>query len=566
MISSIRSRGPDDVACVGGQGFHLGFCRLAIVDPESGVQPCSANGVSVVFNGELYNYPSIKRKLWQEYGISVHSEVQALLHLYELFGLAFSKHLDGDFAIAVIDLRIQRCHLIRDFRGVKPLFYAQLSGGKTWAFASHIKALFQCSELSTGLDFVALAEKRVLSFWSSDRTFFERIHQLLPGHSLSLPICSQDCGRTPSPELRPLLKPESSLVNDFSDREDIGNRCASVIASALAKRLEHSEVTPVILALSGGVDSSLLAALAADRSPETLSTMTIHDGFETEDLDCATDLAKALRLSHRCFLVTAQEFFDSYPRMVAECASPNQGYSAFFLGRAMRELYPGAKVLLMGEGADELFVGYSLLMEHQRYRAKSLRALYDRGRDRIAESPLLQRVILWETAKPGDVWLDLIEMFQHEQLVNLHLVPFDHGPMAHSIECRVPYLGDEVIEFIQDIPAEARVLRGCTKILLRLALEKAIDDKPEIKHRLLSRRPSPAFFSTQHPSRCLKELLNREISGSKLETSDLRPFARDIENLFWMAGTATIFLKYRGEVNGLSFADFKDEVLHAPVV
>jgi asparagine synthetase B (glutamine-hydrolysing) len=163
------------------------------------------------------------------------------------------------------------------------------------------------------------------------------------------------------------------------------------------------------------------------------------------------------------------------------------------------------------------------------------------------------------------MWLNLIEMFQNEQLVNLHLLPFDHGTMAHSIECRVPYLDYEVVDFIQQIPAEARVLNGCTKILLRIALAHAVGEGSDLRRRLLSRRPSPAFFSTLHPTGRLKELLKREVPGSKLAQSEFRSFARDVENLFWIASTATVFLKYRGQVDGLSFQQLAHEVLNAPV-
>ena len=562
MTASIQSRGPDELSLISDTWFGLGFCRLSIVALNEGHQPASSAGLHLVFNGEIYNYLFLQQKLMRDHGIAAVSEAQVLLHLYELLGPSFVRELDGDFAIVVLDSNTRTCFAFRDPYGVKPVYYAWIDETKTCILASHFKAFFEHQKFSTDFDFVALAEMKVLNFWSSDRTCFAAIRQIPPGHFLTVHSGGAAGAEHASSKIVDFrAKPPQKEISR-GEAENLDGVCLELMRKALRKRVEHSDVTPVVIALSGGIDSTLIAALAATEWPERLSTVTVHDGQELEDLECASELASSIGLTHHSFHVTTTEFADHFPRVVLECASPNPVYTPYFLSHAVRNFHPEAKVLLCGEGADEFFVGYPLLLDNEHFISRSICTLADQAAQRIAASPLLSRVEQWQRATSHDRWLDLLNMFQNDQLANLHLLPFDHGSMAHSVECRVPYVDSEVIEFIQRIPAHLMAVRGTTKILLRVLVATLLKNKMELAQRLLSRRPSPAFYSTLGPRQWLRRFLSENLPTDRLARSDFAPFARNLEELFWLASVAVVYLKYRGRIEGLSFPDLVNEVSH----
>jgi asparagine synthase (glutamine-hydrolysing) len=568
MLDSIQSRGPDDAGYAESDWFSVGFCRLSIVVlSEEGRQPVSdtACGISLVFNGELYNYREIARQLQQESGVAPASEAEALLRLYQREGTRFIEQLDGDYAIVVLDSRSKTCLAFRDHFGVKPLYYAGLENGRRWMICSHVKPFFRHPGFATDLDPVALTERRVLGFWSSERTCFEGIHQLVPGRYLRLDV-SNDHGTT---AIRQTLGPASmSATNrvDAGQALDAGQiciRCGDAIARAIRKRIEHSDVLPIVLALSGGIDSSLMTTLAGEWR-EQLAGLTVFDTEESLDRDCATRLARHIGLRHEAYRIEFSEFLTEFPRVVLEMAGPCPSYTPYFLARAMKHLHPSAKVLLCGEGADEFFVGYPLFLNDD-YLRNAAAGLDECSPELVAESALLQRVARWESLSPHAAWCDLVEMFQQDQLVNLHLVPFDHGTMAHGVECRVPFLDDAVVQSVQVMPARLRVLGNTAKILLRILLAQTLGRGTAIANTLLSRRSSPAYFSTLHCWNALRQLIRERLPSSRLAGSPLADAAPDPETLFWLASVTTIFLKHRGWIDGMTFSDLASEVFDEPV-
>jgi asparagine synthase (glutamine-hydrolysing) len=564
MVESIRSRGPDERSCAQGEWFALGFCRLSIlVLGEGGRQPVSSESTDIhlVFNGEIYNFRSIQSQLRREYGVASVSEADALLQLYRRRGVSFAEQLEGDYSVVILDSRSQTCFAFRDPFGVKPLYYASIENGQTWVLSSHIKAFFHHPGFSTQLDSIALMERRVVGFWSSHRTSFDGIHQLTPGHYLRLQI-------PPEPGSP---KVEHEIVQ-FSSPQDLGTpgagevdataidvQCTQVIEEAVRKRIEHSDITPIVLALSGGIDSSVMASLARG-SRDRLAALTVFDSEECQDQEYSVQLSKGIGLRHQVYKIALSEFLDEFPKIVLEMAGPNPSYTPYFLGRAMKQFYPSAKVLLCGEGADEFFIGYPLLIDSAHYRSTCLSTLRSFPAGRAAESPVLRRILPWESMQHEEICLSLIDMFQREQLVNLHLVPFDHGTMAHGVECRVPFLDYGVIQFIQNVPPHLRVLGKTTKILLRILLSQMLGQGSALTRSLLTRSSSPAWSSTLGCQRWLTAFLRRKMQTSKLAHSELVNFAMDEQHLFWLASVTTIFLKHRGRIDGMSFADLSNEI------
>lgn len=563
MIESIRSRGPDDRRCAQGEWFSLGVCRLSIVAlGEGGRQPASSESsdVHLAFNGEIYNFQLIQRELRREYGITVSSEAEALLELYLRHGAALVQRVEGDYSIVVLDSRSRTCLAFRDPFGVKPFYYAPMKNRETWVLSSHIKPFFHHPAFSTELDSVALIERRALGFWSSQRTSFRGIHQLTPGHYLRLHVL--DSG---PPEVHNKIVQFSNtcklatLATDAHAGGALDVECARVIEEAVRKRIEHSDVTPIVLALSGGIDSSVMTAFARTRR-EHLTALTVYDSDECRDQIYSSKLSKRIGLKHQLYRIGLNEFLDEFPRIVTEMAGPNPSYTPYFLGRAMKELYPSAKVMLCGEGADEFFIGYPLFLDSIHFRSRCLAALRAVPAGTMAQSPLLRRALEWESLPQEETWLSLVDTFQREQLVNLHLVPFDHGTMAHGVECRVPFLDYAVIQFIQSVPARLRVLGYTTKILLRILLSQALGRDSELTQTLLARPSSPASSSTLGCQDWLTEFVKLKLPTSTLARSELAKFAVDEQHLFWLASIAIIFLKYRGRIDGMDFADLADEV------
>lgn len=564
MLDSIRSRGPDDLSYAQGEWFALGFCRLSImVLGEGGRQPVTdeAAGVHLVFNGEIYNFPSIQKQLRRDFGIVATSEAEALLQLYLKHGTSFVEQLDGDYGAVLLDSRSRTCLAFRDPFGVKPLYYAALEERRTWILSSHLKAFFHHPDFSTPLDSVALMERRVLGFWSSHLTCFAAIDQLTPGHCLRLQVIPE--GQAPGIEHQ-VMQFSSPHEADIPrggevDAGRLDIECAQIIGQAVRRRVEHSDVNPIVLALSGGVDSSLMAALAPDLR-DRLTAVTIFDSEECRDQEYAARLARGIGLTHQVYRIALSEFLDEFPTMVLEMAGANPNYTPYFLGRAMKQLYPSAKVLLCGEGADEFFIGYPLLLDSEYFWSSRLNTLCDFPAAQAAESPLLRQVWRYKSMGREAAWRNLVDMFQRDQLVNLHLVPFDHGTMAHGVECRVPYLDYGVINFIRRVPAHLRVLGSTTKVILRILLAQALGPDTSLAQSLLTRLPSPAFFSTLGCRHWLREFLREKLPHSRLAQSELASFAKDEESLFWLASVAIIFLKHRGRIDGMRFHDLADEV------
>jgi asparagine synthetase B (glutamine-hydrolysing) len=231
----------------------------------------------------------------------------------------------------------------------------------------------------------------------------------------------------------------------------------------------------------------------------------------------------------------------------------------YFLGRAMKQFYPSAKVLLCGEGADEFFIGYPLFLDSKCFWSSSIDALRAICPERTTDSPLLRQVWQWESMRPEEAWFSIVDMFQRDQLVNLHLVPFDHGTMAHGVECRVPFLDYGVVQFIQRMPAHLRVLGKTTKVLLRILLAQALGRHSATARTLLTRSSSPAFLTTVRCRDWLKQFVRANLTH-KLADSPLVKLAIDEENFFWLGSVAIIFMKHRGQIDGMRFADLANEV------
>ena len=517
MRDALRHRGPD------GAGLHLdgrvglGHRRLAIVDVAGGQQPMANEDetVWITFNGEIYNHAALRPGLEARGHVyQSRSDTETILHLYEEEGERCVERLQGMFAFAVWDRKRQTLLLARDRLGIKPLYYALTP--HELLFASEIKALLAAG-LRPELDERVLPEYLATAFVSAEDTFFRGVRRLPPGHTLSWTPGHGFHRRrywqlpAPSEEGGPALAEHAWAV---------GSRLAAAVRSHLM-----SDV-PLGLFLSGGIDSSGLLALMAPMVKEPVRTFSV--GFsdrEANELPYAQMAARAAGAQHREIVVTPEEFFQALPRLVWHEDEPIAFPSSVPLYFVSALASQHVKVVLTGEGADELFLGYNryrvtawnqrlgepywalapralraqvarmagrLPRGLRRYAQRSFLALEPgpRGvfcenfavfpqalrRQVIADAGLLAardpyaQSLRFYDEGAGDALDRMSRADLQTYLVRL-LMKQDQMSMAASIESRVPFLDHEFVEHVVSIPGRFKLRGWQTKAVLRAALQ-----------------------------------------------------------------------------------------------
>lgn len=513
MRDSLAHRGPDGAGQLVDGPIALGHRRLAIVDEAGGHQPMSVADVSVVFNGEIYNHRAVRKTLIAlGHTYTTESDTETILHAYREWDEQCVNHLEGMFAFALWDSRRQRLLVARDRLGIKPLFFVQTE--RELVFASEIKALRE-GGFTTTLDRGAVAEFLTTRHPAGTRTFYQQTRRLLPGHVLTWTATS-GVGIRRYWNL-PAVQQTSSLT--FAEATA---RVRSALSSAVERHLMSDR--PVGVLLSGGLDSSALAALAAPQMSTRLKTFSV--GFhevEGDELNYAREVAEALGTDHSDIRVTADQFFSSLPHLVSMQDEPmafSSGVPLYFVSRLAQSR---VKVVLTGEGADELFLGYN------RYRVtywnERLGAVYDAWLPRSLRRAVTASIPQW----PARVrryaqrsWLavdaghrarffDNFSVFTDRRLRELLIVPpsgdadphgfglrcydeaeggvlekmasvdlqtylcellakQDRMSMAASIESRVPFLDDELVAEVCALPGSFKLRGWTTKAVLRAAV------------------------------------------------------------------------------------------------
>lgn len=349
MRDVLRHRGPDGegVHCAAGVG--LGHRRLSIIDVAGGAQPLANEDgtVWITFNGEIYNYPELRRQLLAAgHVFRTASDTEVLVHGYEEWGDAVVVHLNGMFAFALHDMRHGRVVLARDHLGIKPLFYSTRPG--TLFFASEIKGILAATGETGRLRTDSLQEYLIFRYVTGDRTFFEGIHRLPPAH-----LAIWEGG-----ELS--VRAYWSLPVARGRQDDLGEsarKLGTLLAASVSAQM-MSEV-PLGSFCSGGVDSGLVSAFAAQASPHQLETFAV--GFRDPTWDeraLAADTADRIHAHHNTVIAEPGEFLALLPGLVWHHDEPLSHPNAIPLYQLSRFARERVTVVLTGEGADELFCGY----------------------------------------------------------------------------------------------------------------------------------------------------------------------------------------------------------------
>jgi asparagine synthase (glutamine-hydrolysing) len=531
MSELIAHRGPD------GAGFFidgaLGFAhrRLSIIDLATGDQPMTRpdGAHTIIYNGEIYNYRAVRAELQARgHSFRTQSDTEVILHAYAQFGDQCIKHLNGMFAFAIWDARARRLLLARDRLGVKPLYY--WSDGEWFVFASEIKALRAFPHFRARVNRAALDEYLHFIYPLGAHTFFDNVTRLEPGHILCVQNHRVALEKYWDVAFAPRARTPAQAVDELEHLLDDAVRTQLV-----------SDV-PLGAFLSGGLDTSTIVALAMRHSAPGLNTFSVGftEGARFDELPYAQIVAQTFGTTHHQIVPTAREFLDFFPRALWHLDEPSVGPPAiptFFVARRARE--SGVKVLLSGEGGDELFAGYprAVALHHQQLLARGdgttrLRALqtltgfYARrtlgwrgglalfttlaqpapqryARMQCALAPEIRarlyradfaravgatraRDIFAQTfagcADASDLNRAMYVDLKTYLAALLHVA--DRMTMAASVEGRVPLLDHRLVEWAANVPPALKVDAFATKALLRQTaarfLPRAIVQRPKV--------------------------------------------------------------------------------------
>src|SRR5574340_232652 len=536
MNASIRHRGPDADGVYADGVASLAHRRLSIIDVAAGRQPmCNeTGGLWIVYNGEIFNHAALRADLENlGHRYRTHCDTETVLHAYEQYGPDCLSRFRGMFAFALWDARAKTLFCARDRLGIKPFYYAW--NGRVFAFASEIKALFEHPDFSASLHEAALPEYLAFGYGSGQETLFSGIRKLMPGHCLTL---SPD----KPPEIRRFWDvPRPEPAGGRSDQDWIAE-CRGRLEETVRMRL-MSDV-PLGVFLSGGVDSSAIAALMQRMVSSPVKSFSVgYRETPFSELGYARQVAETIGTDHHEIVIGRDEFFDSLPRLIWHEDEPITWPSSVSLYFVSSLAARDVKVVLTGEGSDELFAGYEryghYLFNRKYGAAYALlpSALRRAVRAGIAESPLLsgnwrrklghtflgrdcsveslhldnfycafsaaaqKRLFAfdsgalyrnyldyWDSAAAFPVLDRLLYADQKTYLVEL-LMKQDQMSMACSLESRVPFLDHPFVEFASRIPAHLKMRGGIAKYILKKAVEGLLP--ASIVHRKKMGFPTP---------------------------------------------------------------------------
>ena len=565
MIGMLDHRGPDD------RGVHiesdagLAHARLSVIDLAGGAQPMSSEDGSlwITFNGEIFNYVELRDALrTRGHHFASLSDTEVLLHLYEELGTDAVRRLNGQWAFAIWNSREHTLFLSRDRFGVRPLFYTQC--GAEFLFASEIKALFAHPGVSREIDPLGL--DNVFTFWTTaaPRTIFKGIHELPPGHSLTWRNGAIRIERHWDPTFAPRL---------HADADEEREQLLDLLTDATRLRL-RSDV-PVGAYVSGGLDSAVVTSLATRVSSAPVRTFSIaFSDAEFDESAHQRQVVAALGTEHRELRCTAGDIARVMADVVWHAETPQLRTSAaplYLLAQLVRA--DGYKVVLTGEGADEVFGGYDIFKEAklrrfwakfphstrraalakrlypylpslQRQPPASLRAFFDDARDDLRD-PCFSHLPRWRVTSRLKMFLsddvksaigaydgraelvaqlpaafDEWDPFGQSQYLEMKgLLPGfilssqgDRVAMAHGVESRFPFLDPDVVAFASTLPPTLKMRALNEKFLLKQAARTLVP--PEIWRR--SKQPYRA------PGAKVFFAATNEVITNLLEPSQLR--------------------------------------------
>ena len=588
MNDLIIHRGPDDEGFFVADGIGLGMRRLSIIDLAGGKQPIynEDGSIVIVFNGEIYNYRELTSELKKRgHTFRTNSDTEVIIHLYEEYGDSCVHKLRGMFTFAVWNKRHRRLFISRDRLGIKPLYYTQI--GKNLIFASEIKCILQYSNIQARLNVEALGNFLSLKYVPSPQTMFDGIKSLPPGHTLS---CDQN----------------GIKIHQYWDLSFTNNEHPRQREEVYAEQLEtllHESVklhlrsdVPFGAFLSGGVDSSIIVALMSHFLNEPVKTFSVgfdRDNEGTDELPYARLIAQQYQTDHHEIIITPKDFVDMAEKVAWHLDQPlaDQATAATYMVSKLASQH--VKMVLTGEGGDELFAGYaryvgehlSPVFQHIPRAIKSLalsagERFSGLRRSKIAlyalcQSDEITRFTNWfplfnqnskEAILSPDLkhalngkatnWVFAQQLEQSNATESLNrmlyvdtklwlpdylLLRGDKLSMAASLEARVPILDHHLVEFAASLPPNLKLKHFTRKYLLKkvgrtLLPTKIINRKKEgfpiPMHKWLRNEARPLMLDLLSPATIKKRGLLDPDYVEKMLNEYETGFTRH-SNLIW---------------------------------
>lgn len=547
MMDAQLHRGPDEsgIKLFPQARAAIGCQRLSLVDIENGQQPMSNEGetVFVVFNGEIYNHTSLRNELEKKgHRFRSRSDTEVIIHLYEEYGDACLEMLNGMFGLAIFDARTRRLLLGRDRSGMKPLYYAQNPHG--FLFASEIKALLASGLVTTAPDAEAIDTFLSVGWVPAPRTGFRGIEKLPPGGFLVIEGSRVQRGTF----WQPRFLPESEGRKDREHAEELEQRLRSAVTSHLAADV------PVGCFISGGWDSSLIAAIAAQQSNSRLKTFSIvfPDHPKCDESRYSRQLVSYLDSEHHEIEFRDAQIPDLLPRTIRSLEEPNAATPSMLIYQLTSLAAASVKTVMSGEGSDELFAGYSWLDATNHYRLRRVVPARLAGFLERRSTSMRWRRLFRIIAAADDVHAD-IEWFrrltptekQHSISPNFRadsenlssalppagflasskdrlerqlcleftgrlpaclLQQGDKLGMAHSLEVRLPFLDCAVIDFALGLPSRMKMNGSREKYVLSFLAHSLLPAEIATRRKQGLAYPD-AVFASPHVLRFARETL-----------------------------------------------------------
>lgn len=520
MTESVSHRGPDAHGCVGLPGCHLGHRRLSVIDLAGGSQPMTEETERywITFNGEIYNYRELRAELEQRgWRFRTQSDTEVLLRAYQEYGEQVPEHLNGQFAFVIWDQIERRLFAARDRMGEKPLHWAVSDQGH-FLLASEIKALLASGLIQPRIDRVSVDAYLALLYVPPDRTIYENVYTLRPGYALSW-----HAGRW---RQWSYWQPSYSRFQ-VSDPQEIIEQLQLLISQAVRRQMVAD--VPVGAFLSGGLDSSTIVALMTRHTQKPVMTFSVGFGDLINELPYARAVAQAYQTDHREIQmdILVGDMLERMAEVYDEPFADSSNIPTYLVSEFARRY---VKVVLAGDGGDELFGGYDYwylpLIESQKvntngaaaawryltilalrvlngiglpfqslydtaisaYQSARIKRLYPDPWDRhiaLNTRLLLDRSELWNGSPPPKTWtlmhqvyapgldveaLDRVTDFDVRcYLPGDILVKVDRAAMAHGLESRAPFLDVDLVEYVLSLSWNLRFGDDSQKQLLREA-------------------------------------------------------------------------------------------------
>jgi len=565
MLRSFSHRGPDESGIYHSPVATIGNVRLSIIDLQTGQQPLSdiSGRYWIVFNGEIFNYIELRKELEKkDVRLKTRSDTEVLVNLYALYGKSCLSMLNGQFAFAIWDKLKEELFLARDRVGIRPLFYTVTNG--VFYFGSEIKAIFRNSEVTRELDPKNLSQ--IYTFWTAltPGTAFKGIFELYPGHFMTL-------GRNG-------LRTEKFWeLNIGPNRTDLSlpeaiERFNELFTSAVRIRLRAD--VEVAAYLSGGLDSTTTVAYIRDIEPGILNTFSI--GFEDKDFDESKYQEEAVRYlntNHRAITCSSREIAEAFPKVVWHSETPltrTAPTPMLILSKLVRD--NNIKVVITGEGSDEILAGYDIFREaiirqfwakqpgsslrpmllkriypdipHLRNASPNILKMFFGYKLEDTANPLYSHLLRWnnsnhikkhfsDTVKASvngyDPLEDLSDKLPHDfnnwstlaKAQWLETTVFmsgyllssqgDRMAMANSVEGRYPFLDYRVIEFCSSLPDQLKLNGTNEKYLLKKMMTGRIPDSIVKRPKQPYRAPISSVFLVEDKPDYVNEMLSESM-------------------------------------------------------